>query len=150
MEAVNSTSEIMHVYTTLTTLWKYFHNSPKRAVSLKEIQKVIKSSDTYWFAHKLGIKAVKLSYTALVFTLDSDYQNFHAPEALGLYKTLCKFTTIAVIYLQDYTLPLVAKLSKSLQTKQLDLSMISSPIDAVLHALDDANTPAVYWVVKLL
>ena len=91
-----------------------------------------------------------MSYTALVVTLDSNYQNFHAPEALGLYKDLSKFTTIAAIYLLDYTLPLVAKLSKSLQTKRLDLSMISSLISVVLHALDDAITPAACWVLELL
>ena len=84
-----------------------------------------------------------MSYTALVVTLDCNYQNFHAPEALVLYKALSKSTTIAAIYLLDYTLPLVAKLSKSLQTKQLDLS-ISFLVDAVLHALDDAITPAAY------
>ena len=88
-----------------------------------------------------------MSYTALVVILDSNYQNFHAPEALGLYKALSKFTTIAAIYLLDYTLPLEAKLSKSLQTKQLDLSMISSLVDAVLHTLDDVITPAAYWVL---
>ena len=130
----------------LTTLWKYFHHSPKRAESLKEIQhvlnlpemKVIKPPDTGWLAHEWCVQAVKVSYTALVVTLDSNYQNFHAPEALGLYKALSKFTTIAAIYLLDYTLPLVAKLSKSLQTKQLDLSIISSLVDAVLHTQDDA------------
>ena len=111
--------------------------------------KVIKSSDTRWLAHEQCIKAVKASYTALVVTLDSNYQNFHAPEALGLYKALSKFTTIAAIYLLDYTLPLVAKLSKSLQTKQLDLSMIYSLVDTVPHALDDAITPAAYWVLEL-
>ena len=36
VQAANSTTG-MHVYTTLTTLWKYFHCSPKRAESLKEI-----------------------------------------------------------------------------------------------------------------
>ena len=30
-----------HVYTTLTTLWKFFHYSPKRCPHLKEIQKVL-------------------------------------------------------------------------------------------------------------
>ena len=79
-----------------------------------------------------------------------NYQNFHAPEALRLYKVLSKVTTIAAIYLLDYTLPLVAKLSKSLQTKQLDLSLISSLVDAVLHTLDDTITPAAYWVLELL
>ena len=50
----------------------------------------------------------------------------------------------------DYTLPSVAKLSKSVATKQLDLSMISSLVDTILHALDDAITPAAYWVLELL
>ena len=44
----------------------------------------------------------------------------------------------------------MAKLRKSLQTKQLDLSMISSLVDAVLHAVDDAITPAAHWVSELL
>ena len=112
--------------------------------------RAIKPTDTCWLAHEWCVKAVKVSYTALVVTLDSNHQNFHAPEALGLYKALSKFTTIAAIYLLDYTLPLVAKLIKSLQTKQLDLSMISSLIDAVLHTLDDAITSAVFWVLELL
>ena len=109
MQAANSTTGIKHVYTTLTTLWQYFHYSPKRAESLKEILhvlnlpevKVIKPSDTRWLAHERCVKAVKVSYTALVVTLDSNYQNFHTPEAFGLYKALSKFTTIAAIYLLD-------------------------------------------------
>ena len=110
----------------------------------------MKPPDICWLAHEYCIKTVKVSYTALIVTLDSNYQNFLAPEALGLYKALSKFTTIATIYLLDYTLPLVAKLSKSLQTKQFDLSMIFSLVDAVLHSLDDAITPAAYWVLELL
>ena len=157
MQAANSLTGIKHVYTTLTTLWKYFHYSPNRAESLKEIHhvlnlpemKVIKPSGTRCL-HEWCVKAVKVSYTALVITFDSSYQNFHAPEASELYKALSKFTTIAAIYLLDDTLLLVAKLSNSLQTKQLDLSMISSLVNAVLHALDDAITLAAYWVLELL
>ena len=84
-----------------------------------------------------------MSYTALVVNLDSNHLNFHAPEDLGLYKALSKFTTIAGIYILDYTLPLVAKFSKSLQTKQLDLSLISSLIDVAI-------IPSAYWVLELL
>ena len=76
MQAANSTTGIKHVYTTLTALWKYFHYSPKRAESLKEIQhvlnlsemKVIKPSDTRWLAHELCVKT-EASYTAVVVTL---------------------------------------------------------------------------------
>ena len=44
----------------------------------------------------------------------------------------------------------MSKFSKSLQTKQLDFSVNFSLIDAVLHALNDANTPAAYWILELL
>ena len=54
VQATNSTPGIKHVYTTLTALWKFFHYSPKRTESLKEVQsvldlpelKIIKPSDT--------------------------------------------------------------------------------------------------------
>ena len=92
------------------------------------------------------VKAVKESYTALVVTHDNNYRNFHEPEVLGLYKALSKFTTMAAIYLLDYTLPLLAKINESLQ-KQLDLSMISCLVSTVLHALDDAllQKHTVFW-----
>ena len=148
VQAANSTTGIKHVYTMHATLWKYFYYSPKRAESWKEIQhvlnlpemKVIKPSDTCWLADEWCVKAVKASCTALVATLDINYQNFHAPETLGLCKALSKFTTITAIYLLNYTLPLVAKLSKSLQAKQYNLSKISSLINAVFHA----------WMMPLL
>ena len=69
VQAANATSGIKHVYTTLMMLWKFFHYSPKRAESLKEIQKVLdlpelkimKPSDTRWRAHERCVKAVKAS-----------------------------------------------------------------------------------------
>ena len=92
MQAANSTTVINHVYTT-TTLWKFFH-SPKRAESWKEIQhvlyllemKVIKPSDTRWLAQERCVKSSKGELHCISCSLDSDYQNFHAPAALGLYR----------------------------------------------------------------
>ena len=60
VQAANSTPGIKHVYITLTTLWKFFQYSPKRAECLKVVQrvlnipelKVIKPSDTRWLAHE--------------------------------------------------------------------------------------------------
>ena len=78
VQAANATAGIKHVYVTLTTLWKFFHFSPKRAQSLKEVQKVldlpelkiVKPSDTCWLAHERCVKAVKASYTAVVTSLE--------------------------------------------------------------------------------
>ena len=54
VQAANNINGIKHVYVTLTSLWKFFHYSPKRAKCLKEVQRVldlpelktIKPSDT--------------------------------------------------------------------------------------------------------
>ena len=76
------------------TLWKFFHYSPKRAKSLKEIQKVsdlpelkiVKLSDTRWLVHEHYVKAVKASYSSIVLALENIYETSHEPEALGLSK----------------------------------------------------------------
>lgn len=60
-----------------------------------------------------------------------------------------KPTTLFAIYLLDFVLPQVSKLSKCLQTEKLDLSVISSLVDAILHTLDDVLLPAANWVLEL-
>ena len=52
--------------------------------------------------------------------LESNYKNFHESEALGINKILCKF------------LKNIAKLSKALQSKQLELTLVSTLADATL------------------
>ena len=77
------------------------------------------------------------------------YETSHEPEALGLSKALSSHSTIATIYLLDYILPQVAKLSRALQTKNLDLSLISSLVDATLNSLGDAILPSANWILQL-
>ena len=157
VQAANNTEGIKHVYTALTTLWKFFHNSPKRYENLKEIQKVlelpelkiVKPSDTRWLAHENCVAAVKKCYGAIVSTLEMIYEVSHEPEAFGISKILTKQSTLFAIYLLDFVLPQVSKLSKSLQTEKLDLSVISGIVDATLHTLEDAVLPAANWVLQL-
>ena len=91
VQSANKTPGIAHVYRILTTLWKHFHNFPKRAECLKEVQsvleltemKVIKPSDTRWLSHERCVKVVKASYPAIVITIGQIYETTHEPEALG-------------------------------------------------------------------
>ena len=69
--------------------------------------------------------------------LETIYQESHEPEALGISKILSKPSTLFAIYHLDYILPEVSRLSKSLQTEKLDLSISSSLVDATLHTLED-------------
>ena len=113
VQAANATPGIKHVYTTQMTLWKFFHYSPKRAESLKEIQKVldlpefkiVKPSDTCWLARERCVKAVKASYCSIVLALENIYETSHEPEALGLSKALSSHSTIeAMSYLTTFFL----------------------------------------------
>ena len=72
------------------------------------------------------------------------YETSHEPEALRLSKALSSHFTLAAVYLLDYILLQVAKLSRALQTKYLDFSLISSLVDATLNSLDDAILPWFY------
>lgn len=138
------------------SLWKFCYYSPKRAVELKEVHQVfnlpelriVEPSDTRWLAHQRCVRAVKASFSAIVLSLVN--QETHEPEALGISKALCKQSTISALYILDYTLPQVAKLSRALQTEHLDLSIISTRVDATLQCLDDALLPAANWVLELL
>ena len=148
----------VYIYVTLTTLWKFFYYSHKRAQSLKEVQKVldipelkiVKPSDTRWLAHERCVRAVKASYSAIITSLDHIYSKSHEPEALVIKIVLCKKSTIAAIYLLDYVFPQVVKLSRALQTENLGLSMISSLLDATLHSIDDAVLSSSNWILELL
>ena len=75
----------------------------------------------------------------------------HEPEALGLSKALSRKSTVIAMYLLDFVLPQVAKLSKCLETEKLDLTAISAGlVDSTLLTLDDALLPASNWVWQLL
>ena len=109
----------------------------------------MKPSDTHWLEYERCAKAVKASYSSIVLALENIYETSHEPEALGLSKVLSSHSTIAAMYLLDYVLPQVAKLSRALQTKHLDLSLISSLVDATLNTLDDAILPSANWILQL-
>ena len=70
--------------------------------------------------------------------------------SLGIKKGICKKSTIAAIYLLECVLPQVAKLSRALQTKYIDLSMIYSLLDATLHSIENALLSSSNWVLELL
>ena len=59
-------------------------------------------------------------------------------------------STVIAMYLLDFVLPQVTKLSKCLQTEKLDLTAISGLVDSTLLTLDDALLPAANWVLELL
>ncbi len=122
-------------------------NEIQKVLNLPEL-KIVKPSDTRWLAHEHCVKAVKASYSSIVLALENIYETSHEPEALGLSKAPSSHSTTAAMYLLDYNLPQVAMLSRALQTKHLDLSLISSLVEATYNSLDDAILPSANWVLQ--
>ena len=71
-------------------------------------------------------------------------------KALGLTRILTRSSNLFAIYVLDFVLPQVSKLSKCLQSQNLDLTIISSLVDATVHTLDDVIQPAANWLSELL
>ena len=59
-------------------------------------------------------------------------------------------STVSVIYLLNYVLPQVAKLSRALQTGRIDLTANTALVDATLNTLDNVTLPAADWVLELI
>ena len=60
---------------------------------------------------------------------------------LKLSRARCKPSTVSTMYLLDYALPQVAKLSRALQAERIDLTAIIPLVDATLNKLDDVTLP---------
>ena len=95
-------------------------------------------------------QGIKANYAEIMITLGNINEQSHEPEALGISKALSKESTLSAMFLLDFALPLVIKLSKCLQTEKLDLSIISSLVHATLHIIDEALLPAANWVLELM
>ena len=96
------------------------------------------------------MKAVEASYSAIVNALNNIYEQTHELEALGISRALCKPSTVAAMYLLDYALPQVAKLSRALQAERIDLTAITPLVDATLNTLDNVTLPTAKWVLELM
>ena len=96
------------------------------------------------------MKGVKASYSAIVNALNNIYEQTHEPESLGISRALCKSSTVVAMYLLDYALPQVVKLSRALQAERIDLTAIIPLVDATLNTLDDVTLPAAKWVLELM
>ena len=68
------------------------------------------------------------------------YKNIDESEALGLSTALSKQYKVVVMYKLDYVLPQVVKLSNTLQTEHLDLSVVCILVNNTLQTLDECFT----------
>ena len=94
IQAAASEKEIrMCFFGTMTSVWKLFYYSSKKAEALKGIQailgfpelKIMKPSDTRWLSHEHCVKAICKKLPPLLQTLSQIYESSGDAEAYGIY-----------------------------------------------------------------
>ncbi|KAI6658236.1 Zinc finger protein [Oopsacas minuta] len=77
IQAAEPITVINKMFGTMTSLWKLFYYSPKKAEALKVVQsvlnlpelKVVKPSSTRWLSHERCLSAIRKDLPALIITL---------------------------------------------------------------------------------
>ena len=137
------------MFGTMTTLWKMFYYSPKKAEALKIVQsvlglpelKILKPSDTRWLSHERCVQAIRKELPALICTLHQLYNDSGDTEAYGLALVLSSYSGVATIVFLSVVLDLLAKLNCFLQRKATDFSrlpiVLKNILSEVKHLKDD-------------
>ena len=120
-----------------------FHYSPKKFSALKEMQalvnhpqlKMIKPSDTRWLAHDRSVKAIRCSMRPLIDTLEHIHEDTGEPEALGMLRTMKTYNFVATLMMLSDVLPVLTCLSRALQVKTADFTLVTSQLTYVQHSL---------------
>ncbi len=136
VSAARCLPSLKKVFATLMSVWKMFHYSPKKLSALKEMQalinhpqlKMIKPSDTRWLAHDRYVKAIRCSMRPLIDTLEHIHQDTGEPEALGMLRTMKTYNFVATPIMLSDVLPVLTCLSRALQAKTADCTLVSSQL----------------------
>ena len=147
VSAARCVPSLKKVFATLMSVWKMFHYSPKKFSALKEMQalvnhpqlKMIKPSDTRWLAHDRSVKANRCSMRPLIDTLKHIHEDTGEPEALGMLRTMKTYKFVATLMMLSYILPVLTCLSRALQAKTADFTLVASQLTYVQHSLQQVK-----------
>ena len=121
-----------------------FHYSPKKFSALKEGNadprqppptQMTKPSDTRWLAHDRSVKAIRCSMRPLIDTLEHIHEDTGEPEALGMLRTMKTYNFVATLLMLSDVLPVLTCLSRALQAKTADFTLVVSQLTYVQHSL---------------
>ena len=135
------------LFSTFNSLWKFFHNSPKRHNQLVEVQKVfndpvlelVRTGDTRWTSNYRAVRAIRMCLRSLVVTL----QDIHtaaadlASEAGGLLLTFQNQTSILLIHALEHILQPLNVLTLQLQSPQLSLATLPEKVELATARLQE-------------
>ena len=97
--------------------------------------KMIKPSDTRWLAHDRSVKAIRYSMRPLIDTLEHIHEDTGEPEVLGMLRTMKTYNFVATLMMLSDVLPVLTCLSRALQAKTADFTLVASQLTYVQHSL---------------
>lgn len=136
---------------TLSSVFRYFHNSALRSNRLREIQSVLhlpelkftELNSVRWLSMEGAVKAVYRSYPALVMCLQGDAVS--DATARGLLNEVCQYKFIAITHQMMDVLPFMARLSKNFQHGTLDFTKVQPMVKSTCASLADlCEVPGVF------
>ena len=103
--------------------------------------KMIKPSDTRWLAHDRSVKAIRCSMRPLIDTLEHIHEDTGEPEALGMLRTMKTYNFVVTLMMLSDVLPVLTCLSRALQAKRADFTLVASQLTYVQHSLQQQECP---------
>ena len=95
--------------------------------------------DTCWLAHDRSVKAIRCSMRPLIDTLEHIHEDTGEPEALGMLRTMKTYNFVATLMMLSDVLPVLTCLSRALQAKTADFTLVASQLTYVCPALPTAD-----------
>jgi hypothetical protein len=126
------------LFSSFNSLWKFFHNSPKRHNVLKEVQRIlndpslelVRAGDTRWTSNYRAVHAVKLCLRSIVVALQEVHCSSGdlSSEAGGLLLTYQNPTSILLIHALDEILQPLHILTLQLQSPKMSLAAVPEKV----------------------
>ena len=133
------------LYSSLNSLWRFFHLSPKRTGKLEAVQQalgsapisLVQAGDTRWTSNYKAVKAVIATLSASIVALEDIHQSGDdlSSEAGGLLLTFHDINFLLLLYAVREILNPLHILALQLQSQSLSLAELPKKVTATVESL---------------
>ncbi|CAF2974128.1 unnamed protein product [Rotaria sp. Silwood2] len=160
LTACEDIPEVKECLSTLKSLINFINRSSIRLSRFNDIQtllqcsqiKLVQPGDTRWLSYFRSINVILRCYEPLIITLEhiSNERDEESPTAAGLLSILGNQLTIFLLHSLEPVLEALAILSKCIQTKNADFSLLEQSMLGVLLRLEELKDININEYKKIL
>jgi hypothetical protein len=152
----NEFKPLKALFSSFNSLWKFFHNSPKKHNNLEEMESVlndpilqlVRAGDTRWTSNFRAVRAIRVTLRAIVYAL----QDIHSTagdlssEAGGLLLTFLDKQSLLLIFAVEQILLPLNTLTLMLQSPKLSLTELPTKIKMATDTLHEIQKDSSTYV----